>query len=184
MLRMLKGLEVEEQRELLKQILIEGMSPNGHGQLTRLIELELLGQLKLMRQMKLFKEEQEIFKTTKLQATLGSGILKMDLARLGKSGQESEREERLRLFLEHYKNLQQQLIAWLVIHLSEDDDRGSFRNLLLDGWWLEFWELILLMAGDVERNPGPRRMTGIYNTTHTFVSVLMIMYLQLIFCLL
>ena len=49
----------------------------------------------------------------------------------------------------------------LFVYLSEDGDRrGGFRNLLLDGWWLEFWEIILFVAGDVERNPGPRRMTG------------------------
>ena len=39
-------------------------------------------------------------------------------------------------------------------------DSGGSRNLLLDGWWLEFWEIILLAAGDVERNPGPTFMTG------------------------
>ena len=40
-------------------------------------------------------------------------------------------------------------------------DSGGSRNVLLDGWWLEFWEIILLAAGDVERNPGPTFMTGI-----------------------
>ena len=49
------------------------------------------------------------------------------------------------------------------VYLSEDGNRrGGFRNLLLDGWWLEFWEIILFVAGDVERNPGPRRVTGMY----------------------
>ena len=32
---------------------------------------------------------------------------------------------------------------------------GCQGNLLLDGWWLEFWGLLLLAAGDIERNPGP-----------------------------
>ena len=56
-----------------------------------------------------------------------------------------------------------QLLEWLsriTSYLIEDARRGSFRNLLLDGWWLDFWEVILLAAGDVERNPGPRQITG------------------------
>ena len=58
---------------------------------------------------------------------------------------------------EALKCLLQTLLAafWLSIYLSEEFHRGGFRNLLLDGWWLEFWEIILLAAGDVERNPGP-----------------------------
>ena len=48
---------------------------------------------------------------------------------------------------------------WLCVYLSEESHRGGFRNLLFDGWWLEFWEIILLAAGDVERNPGPRQIT-------------------------
>ena len=51
-------------------------------------------------------------------------------------------------------------LEWLSMHLSEDGPQGGFRNLLLDWWWLEFWEIIQLAAGDVEGNPGPRRMTG------------------------
>ena len=51
------------------------------------------------------------------------------------------------------------LLWWLSAYLSEDARRGGFRNLLLDGWWLEFWEIILLAAGDVERNPGPSPLT-------------------------
>ena len=51
-------------------------------------------------------------------------------------------------------------LSWITSHLIEDAHRGGFRNLLLDGWWLEFWEIILLVAGDVERNPGPRQITG------------------------
>ena len=50
------------------------------------------------------------------------------------------------------------LLCWLF---TLGTIRAGFKNLLLDGWWLEFWEIILLAAGDVERNPGPRRMTGI-----------------------
>ena len=38
--------------------------------------------------------------------------------------------------------------------------QGGFKNPLLDGGWLEFWQIILLAAGDVERNPGPTFMTG------------------------
>ena len=52
--------------------------------------------------------------------------------------------------------LLQLLLLWLSAYLSEDARRGGFRNLLLDGWWLE---IILLAAGDVERNPGPRQIT-------------------------
>ena len=62
------------------------------------------------------------------------------------------RQERL---LEEYKHLLQQFVEWLMVYLS------VYGGLLLDAWWLEFWELVLLAAGDVERNPGPRRMTGI-----------------------
>ena len=49
----------------------------------------------------------------------------------------------------------------LVLCAVEDASRqgGGFRNFVLDGWWLEFWEIILLAAGDVERNPGPRQIT-------------------------
>ena len=47
-------------------------------------------------------------------------------------------------------------MEWLSVYHS----KGEFKNLLLDGRCLEFWEIILLAAGDVERNPGPRRMTG------------------------
>ena len=50
-----------------------------------------------------------------------------------------------------------QFLCWL---LTLGTNRGGSKNLLLDGWWLEFWEIILLAAGDVERNPGPTFMTG------------------------
>ena len=54
------------------------------------------------------------------------------------------------------------LLVWVLtlyaVHV-EDVHEGGFRNLLLDGWWLEFWEIVLLAAGDVERNPGPRQVT-------------------------
>ena len=59
-------------------------------------------------------------------------------------------------------------VCWL---LSLGTTRGGFRNLLLDGWWLEFWEIILLAAGDVERNPGPTFMTGKYNIGHCIYSL-------------
>ena len=80
--------------------------------------------------------------------------------------QERKEIEIIRILLQwkDYKSLLQRLVQLFVcllsICLSEDSQRGGFRNLLLDGWWLEFWEIILLAAGDVERNPGPRRMTG------------------------
>ena len=51
-------------------------------------------------------------------------------------------------------------LVMVFVYLSEGGWQGGFRNLLLDGWWLEFWEIILFVAGDVERNPGPRQMTG------------------------
>ena len=60
------------------------------------------------------------------------------------------------------KKLLKLLIRWLSVYLFKEGHRGGFRNLLLDGWWLEFWEIILLAAGDVERNPGPRQMTGVW----------------------
>ena len=61
--------------------------------------------------------------------------------------------------LQEYKymrKLLQQLLFWLDILSSVS---SGFRNLLLDGRWLEFWEIILLAAGDVERNPGPTGMS-------------------------
>ena len=55
------------------------------------------------------------------------------------------------------------LLVWLLVlyavHAEDAHEGGGFRNLILDGWWLEFWEIILLAAGDVERNPGPRQIT-------------------------
>lgn len=45
------------------------------------------------------------------------------------------------------------------LYAREDAHQGGFRNLLLDGWWLEFWEIVLLAAGNIERNPGPRIIT-------------------------
>lgn len=48
-------------------------------------------------------------------------------------------------------------MLWINLFTAAEG-RGGFRNLL-DGWWLEFWEIILLAAGDVERNPGPKQIT-------------------------
>ena len=56
------------------------------------------------------------------------------------------------LYLDH---LVQLLVLWVEGYLSEDGCQGTSNDLLLDAWWLEFWELILLAAGDIERNPGP-----------------------------
>ena len=56
-------------------------------------------------------------------------------------------------------NLLQLFVRLLRLYTAENDHRGGFRNLLLDGWWLEFWEIILLAAGDVERHPGPGQIT-------------------------
>ena len=54
------------------------------------------------------------------------------------------------------------LLVWLLVlyavHAEDAHEGGGFKNLL-DGWWLEFWEIVLLAAGDVERNPGPRQIT-------------------------
>ena len=50
--------------------------------------------------------------------------------------------------------------VWIANYLSKDAHQSGFQNLLLDGWWLEFWEIIVLAAGDVERNPGPRQITS------------------------
>ena len=71
------------------------------------------------------------------------------------------REEDKEVSQETSECLLQTLVSlfWLSVYLSEEFHRGGFRNLLLDGWWLEFWEIILLAAGDVERNPGPRQIT-------------------------
>ena len=57
-----------------------------------------------------------------------------------------------RLYLQH---LYQQRVCRLRVHLSENGSQSTSSDLLLDAWWLEFWELILLAAGDIERNPGP-----------------------------
>ena len=56
------------------------------------------------------------------------------------------------------------LLVWLLVlcavHVEDASHQGGgFRNLILDGWWLEFWEIVLLAAGDVESNPGPRQIT-------------------------
>ena len=76
------------------------------------------------------------------------------------------------LKLREYKSLLLRLFLCLlsIIYLSEADPQLGFRNRLLDGWWLEFWETILLAAGDVERNPGPRRMIGMTKVTETLTS--------------
>ena len=58
-------------------------------------------------------------------------------------------------------NLLQLFVRLLRLYTAENDHRGGFRNLLLDGWWLEFWEIILLAAGDVERHPGPGQITQV-----------------------
>ena len=74
-----------------------------------------------------------------------------------------------------YESLLQHLLLLFVcllsIYLSVTDPQGGLRNLLLDGWWLEFWEIVLLAAGDVERNPGPRRMTGRTEVTQSLTSI-------------
>ena len=60
--------------------------------------------------------------------------------------------------------LQQQLLflCFLSICVFKSDPSDDIKNnVLLDEWWWKKWEIILLAAGDVERNPGPRRMTGI-----------------------
>ena len=95
-----------------------------------------------------------------------------------------EIRERMKLQgpLEAYKRLLQLLLEWLSVYLSEGGDRrGGFRNLLLDGWWLEFWEIILLAAGDVERNPGPRRMSGT-DGEYAIVMILFIVIFALCRC--
>ena len=80
-------------------------------------------------------------------------LLKL-LARVGDS---EWGKHQLLVYLESYIRLPQPLVEWLIVYFSEGrNDQGGFRNLLLDGWWLEFWEIILLAAGNVERNPGPR----------------------------
>ena len=45
-------------------------------------------------------------------------------------------------------------------HANKQD---TYNRLLLEGRGLKYWKIILLAAGDVERNPGPRRLTGIMN---------------------
>ena len=59
--------------------------------------------------------------------------------------------------------LDSQFLVWLLVlcavHAEDAHEGGGFRNLALDSWWLEFWEIVLLAAGDVERNPGPRQIT-------------------------
>ena len=64
-------------------------------------------------------------------------------------------EEDQIIFQEAIHHLLRLLVWCLRLYTIEDTHRGGFRNLLLDSWWLEFWEIILLAAGDVERHPGP-----------------------------
>ena len=89
-------------------------------------------------------------------------VRRKQLEKLTVEEQRRSQQLKLKALLEAYKHILQLLIEWLSVYLCEEANRGGFRNLLLDGWWLEFWEIILLADGDVERNPGPRRMTGMW----------------------
>ena len=67
------------------------------------------------------------------------------------------RRQEILLRIAYFSSL---LVCQLVLYAVhvEDAHQGGIRNLILDGWWLEFWEIILLAAGDVESNPGPRQI--------------------------
>lgn len=52
---------------------------------------------------------------------------------------------------------------WLRLYLFGDSiGSSSKKHLLAHDGWSEIWEIVLLVSGDVERNPGPNCMTGIY----------------------
>ena len=76
---------------------------------------------------------------------------------LKKIENEPQRQEIL-LRIAYFSSLLACLLVLYAVYV-EDAHQGGFRNSLLDGWWLEFWEIVLLAAGDVERNPGPRQIT-------------------------
>ena len=182
LLNLLEGQECEQQKllnllEKMKQLgqlqLLEGLERPDLSNVLRLVErLDTSGRLELLKGLQLLPAESRMIKLKKPLKLLEilerakppkkmviMRQLNLELARL-------EKQERLKRLLEEYKHLLQQLVEWLMVYLSEDGGRGSgLSHLLLDAWWLEFWELILLASGDVERNPGPRRMTGIYTTT-------------------
>jgi hypothetical protein len=75
------------------------------------------------------------------------------------NGIENERQKIILLRVEYLESVLEWLLMHCAVHVEDAAHQGGFRNLLLDGWWLEFWEIVLLAAGDVERNPGPRQIT-------------------------
>ena len=53
--------------------------------------------------------------------------------------------------------------VWLWIYLFNCSHvvGSSKKRLLARDGWSEIWKIVLLVSGDVERNPGPNYMTGI-----------------------
>ena len=58
---------------------------------------------------------------------------------------------------------------------------SSKKRLLLHDGWLEMWAIILLLSSDVERNPGPRQITGKFTFMYGYNTIL---HMHVIICIL
>ena len=59
---------------------------------------------------------------------------------------------------------------WLSLYLFGGSvGSSSKKHLLAQDGWSEIWKIVLLVSGDVERNPGPNCMTGIVICTDIFM---------------
>ena len=144
LLTLLEGLEPLERQRLLT--LLDGLDP--------LEQQRLLTLWKLQGLLKLLEPQQQ----TNLQRFNDIYVEKVKYVvdRVKYLQTLEERviiwESLLEFVLKYLRRLELELLLeWLRIYLSlAGYRRGGFRNLLLDGWWLEFWEIILLAAGDVD----------------------------------
>ena len=59
------------------------------------------------------------------------------------------------------KDLLQQLFTWLSQYILGNQYHCSFKSLLKKMEEQEFWDIVLVIAGNVEQNPGPPWMSGI-----------------------
>ena len=59
------------------------------------------------------------------------------------------------------EDLLQQLFTWLSQYILGNQYHCSFKSLLKKMEEQEFWDIVLVIAGNVEQNPGPPWMSGI-----------------------
>ena len=59
---------------------------------------------------------------------------------------------------------------------------SSKKRLLLHDGWLEMWAIILLLSSDVERNPGPRQITGKFTFMYDYNTIPHMLLLYFAFC--